>query len=76
MKGIASRAYEEDLDFHGNKVTSVEEGRVVVCMIGCFRKREEIGNHVGDIFLKRCNKHLKWRKCSKNGGYSFVSHIM
>lgn len=68
MKGIASRAYEVDLGLHGNKVTSVKEGRVVLCMIGWFRKREEIGNHMGDIFLERCDKHLKWRKCNKMEG--------
>ena len=58
---MGSRAHEEDLAFLGNKITSVEEG-VVIRRIDCFREREEIGNHLVDIFLERCNKHLNWPK--------------
>lgn len=64
---MVSRAYEEDLAFHGNKVTSAEEGPVI-CRIDCFGEIEERENHLFDIFLEKYDKHLNCRRCNKVEG--------
>lgn len=75
-KEIVSRTHKEDLDFYGNKITSVKEGGSVIGRIDYSGEMEEMRNHLVDVFLENCDKHLNWR-CNKMEGmdaYRFSHH--